>query len=220
MFLLTVDKDNKHDIVLNSKSSENIGGILKNFKKWCVRAGGALALLVCIPILWRIHEGDILNPMSYFLWSFLSLICAVSLIRAKEGGATMVLGYIFSDFSIGLYAYKKSGKAEFGRFEWIIAALTILCVFMYMVCEKRKRYTPSVILNTTACIIAGVPLMIESFQSPYSISYLVCFLYLCVSGLTFFGEQPNLKAKLLPGASIVYWIIIVIGLVFLRSSGA
>lgn len=179
-------------------------------KSFAVKLGGILALLVGIPVIWRIHEGDILNPMSYFLWTSLSIICAFVLFRAKKGGVTMLLGYIVSDFSIGFYAYLKSGKAEFGRFEWAVAVITAFCAIIYIVCELRQDYTPSVIVNTTACIVAGVPLVADSYKHPHQMSFLVAGLYLLVSGLSFWGEKPNLHARLLPGASAVYWIVIII----------
>jgi hypothetical protein len=106
-------------------------------KNTCVKLGGLGALLICLPVMWRIHEGDKFNPLSFFLWSALSVVCAIVLIRAKKGGHTMVLGYVLSDFLIGFYAYLKSGRIEFGKFEWFIVALTTVCAVFFEICSKR-----------------------------------------------------------------------------------
>ncbi|NBQ47174.1 MAG: YHYH protein [Sphingobacteriia bacterium] len=119
-------------------------------KDLAVKLGGIGAVLVCIPVMISISKGDAYNPTSFFLWSLLSVVCAIVLWRAKKGGHVMFIGYVISDFLIGSYAYAKSGKASFGTFERYVAALVVACIIAYVWCEYRKKFTPSVIINGTA----------------------------------------------------------------------
>ncbi|MEK7642147.1 MAG: hypothetical protein AAB365_04145 [Patescibacteria group bacterium] len=192
-------------------------------KDLCVKLSGIGALLICIPVMWRISQGDVFNPASYFLWSLLSLVCVLVLLRDKKGGHTMMIGYVASDFLIGFYAYRKLGKASFGSFEWLIVALTGVCVCIWLWCEhvarrdKKQDFKPSVITNTVACMIAGIPQIIDSFKNPYQVSFVICAFYMLVSGLAYYGEKPTLNGRLLPGVSIIYWIIMIVGLIIARS---
>ncbi len=198
-------------------------------KKICVKLSGWGALLVCVPVMYQIHKGDIFNPASYFLWSALSLICSLVLIRAKEGGHTMMLGYFLSDFSVGLYASLRSGKAIFGKFEWFVIALTILCIIIYVWCELRgdakqsdqdpkakKVFKPAVIVNGVACMIAGLPQIADSFRDPHSISFVICGLYVVISCLAYYGEE-NFNGKFIPGLSLFYWFALVWGILVART---
>lgn len=184
-------------------------------KNLCVKLSGVGALLICVPVMYRIAAGDMFNPMSYFLWSFLSLICGVVLIRAKKGGHTMMAGYFFSDFSVGIFAYVKSGKASFGGFEYFVAALTVACICIYVWCELRKSFKPAVISNAIACVIAGIPLMVDALQNPNRMSLFIANSYLLISLLAYYGEQ-TFNGKLIPGLSVVYWIIILVGVTVQR----
>lgn len=175
----------------------------------CVRLGGLGALLICLPVMWRIHEGDTFNSLSYFLWTLLSLIVTLVYIRDKKGGVTMMAAYVLSDLSIGTYAYYKTGKAVFGRFEVGILILTILCLGLYVVCEVRKRFTPSVILNATAAVIAGIPQFLTGIKDPSSIALWICVLYTLISALSYYGEKPTLNGRLIPAVSIIYWLILI-----------
>jgi hypothetical protein len=185
-------------------------------KKLSVRLGGLGALLIAIPIMYRIHEDDIFNPASYFLWSLLSLICFVTLIRAGNGGHTMMMGYFFSDISIAIYSYVKSGRASLGSFEWFIIVITALCAVLYIFCEMQKNFKPAIIANASACFIAGFPQIADSFRNPYQMSLVICGLYMLISSLAFYGEKPTLNGRLIPGLSIIYWILIIVGLLIAR----
>jgi hypothetical protein len=178
-------------------------------KELCVKLSGVCALLMSLPVMYRIHEGDIFNPTSYFLWSLLSLICVVVLVRGKKGGYTIMAGYVLSDLSIGIYAYLKSGRASIGWFEWFIVGLTAVCTIVYVWCEMRGSFKPAVIVNATACMIAGIPLFVDTFERPQHMSFLICWLYTGVSSLGFYGER-HFNGKLIPGLSIIYWVILII----------
>ena len=186
-------------------------------KNFCLRLSGLGALFICIPVIYRISKGDIFNPASFFLWGLLSLVCAVVLIRAKKGGHILVIGYFFSDLLIASYAYIKSGKASFGNFEWLIIILTCICAGLYAWCEFRGDFKPAVITNATACMVAGIPQIVDSFRKPYQMSLVICGIYTLISVLNYYGEQPNLNGRLLPGLSILYWIVIIGGVIIARS---
>ena len=175
----------------------------------CIKLGGIGALLICLPVMWEIHQGDRFNPVSYFLWTFLSLICTIVLIRAKKGGWVMMAGYVLSDCAVGLYAYAKSGKAEFGHFEWFIVALTAICACLYVWCEKKNNFTPAVITNAIACVLAGIPQMIDSFKNPAQVNITIACLYVGISGISCYGERPTLNGRLISGLSVIYWLIII-----------
>lgn len=191
--------------------------MIEKIKWWCVKLGGLGALLVCIPVMWKIHQGDRFNPVSYYLWTLLSLVCTVVLVRAGKGGVTMMGGYVLSDFSVATYAYIKSGQAVFGKFEWFIVSLTLVCAILYVWCESKKNYTPSVIVNAIACCVAGIPQIMDTFHDPYSMGFMICIMYMMVSVLSYYGEQPSLNGRLIPGVSIVYWIIMIVGILIGRA---
>lgn len=186
-------------------------------KGLCVKMSGVGALLICIPVVYRIHAGDVFNPASYFLWAALSLVCFVVLLRAKDGGHTLLAGYFLSELIIGLYACVKSGKATLGKFEWFIVALTAACAAIYVWCEasSRKRglkaFKPSVIVNGIACMIAGMPLLVDSIRDPRKMSFTICALYIIISWLGYYGEK-TFNGKFIPGLSILYWAVIVVGM--------
>lgn len=184
-------------------------------KNLLVKMSGIGALLICLPVMYRIHQGDSFNPASYFLWSLLTLVCTVTLIRSKKGGHTMMIGYFFSDISIGIYAYVKSGRASFGQFEWFVIGLTLICICVYVACELRKSFRPAVIVNATACMIAGLPLLVDSIRNPTQMSLVICWLYILVSVFGYYGER-TFDGKLIPGLSIIYWIVIIGGIMIAR----
>ncbi len=184
-------------------------------QKWLVRLSGLGALLISIPVMYRIHEGDRFNPVSYFLWSSLALICTITLIRAKKGGYMLMGGYVLSDASVGTYAYFHGGSSSLGKFEWFITALVMICAALYVWCESRKNFKPAVIINGTACIIAGIPVIADSFQNPHQMSLVICYLYLLISAMAYYGER-SFNGKFIPGLSIGYWILIIGGIAILR----
>ena len=183
----------------------------------CVKLGGLGAVLICIPVIWAIHQGSRFNPVSYFLWTFLSIVCTVVAIRAKKGGWMMMAGYTVSDFAVGLYAYIKSGRAEFGRFEVFIVTLAAICACLYVWCELKKNFTPAVITNATACLLVGIPQMIDAFKSPDQVNLKIAYLYVAISGVTFYGETPTLNGRLIPGLSTIYWLVIIVATAIVRS---
>lgn len=185
-------------------------------KELCVKLSGIGALLICIPVIYRISQGDLFNPASFFLWSLLSLVCVVVLVRAKKGGYMLMAGYALSDLSIGICAYLKNGKANVGAFEWFIVVLTVLCAAIYIHCEIKKNFTLSVVVNGIACMVAGIPLAADSFREPHKVSFSIITLYMIVSGLGYYGER-NFNGKFIPGLSIIYWLVIVAGVLIARS---
>lgn len=185
-------------------------------KELCVKLSGIGALLICIPVIYRISQGDLFNPASFFLWSLLSMVCTVVLVRAKKGGYAMMAGYVLSDLSIGICAYLKNGKASVGAFEWFIVVLTALCAAIYVSCEMKKSFTLSVVVNGIACMVAGIPLVVDSFREPYKVSFSIVALYMIVSSLGYYGER-NFNGKFIPGLSIIYWLVIVVGVLIARS---
>jgi hypothetical protein len=185
-------------------------------KDLCVKLSGVGALLICIPVIYQISQGDMFNPASFFLWSLLSVICVIVLVRAKKGGWIMMAGYALSDLLIGIAAYLKSGRATIGTFEWFIVALTAICAVIYVSCELRKSFRLSVIVNGIACMVAGIPLIVDSVRNPYKVSFYIIGLYMIVSLLGYYGER-NFNGKFIPGLSLIYWIIIVGGVLIARS---
>ncbi len=184
-------------------------------KDLAVKLSGIGAVLVCIPVMISISKGDAYNPTSFFLWSLLSVVCAIVLWRAKKGGHVMFIGYVISDFLIGSYAYAKSGKASFGTFERYVAALVVACIIAYVWCEYRKKFTPSVIINGTAMMIAGFPIIVDSFREPQKFNFVNAWIYLTLSGLSLYGER-NFNGKFTPGLSVTYWIVAIVGVLVLR----
>ncbi|HEU5114937.1 MAG TPA: hypothetical protein VFT82_04200 [Candidatus Paceibacterota bacterium] len=186
------------------------------FRNVLVKLSGVCALLVSLPVIYRIYEGDLLNPTSYFLWSSLSLVCFVVLIRANEGGHTMMVGYFLSDLCIGTYALIKGGQSKFGWFEILVICLTVICAAIFARCELRKKYNPAVIASGIACVVAGIPLLIDAFVHPYKMSYMICLCYLAISLFGYFGET-TFKGKFIPGLSAVYWLVILGGVAVERA---
>jgi hypothetical protein len=184
-------------------------------KSLAVKLSGIGAVLICIPVMISINKGDAYNPASFFLWALLSVVCTIVLWRAKKGGHVLMAGYTVSDASIGTYAFVKSGKAIFGTFEWCIAGLVVVCIAAYLWCESRKKFTPSVIINGIACMIAGIPLIVDSFHSPHTFSFMNSTIYLTLSSLGFYGET-SFNGKFIPGLSMAYWIVAMVGVFILR----
>jgi len=178
-------------------------------KDLCVKIGGLGALLVCLPVIWRIYEGDAFNSVSYVLWSALSLVCTIVLIRAKKGGHTLMACYVLSDLLIGVYAYVHTGQAHFGGIEWFIVALAAGCASVYVWCEYRKNFRPAVIMNGASLVVAGIPQMVDSFRHPEHVSILICSLYVLISAFSYYGEKPTLNGRLIPVLSMVYWLVII-----------
>ncbi len=190
--------------------------IKADFRNVCVNLGGWGAFLICLPVIWSIYQGDKYSATSYFLWSLLSIVVTVVLIRAKNGGYKIMLGYVLSDFSIGLYAYLKDRSLTFGHFEATITTLTVMCVVMYVWSERRERFQPAVIVSAIAAIVAGIPQIYYSFAHPFSTNITICFLYIIVSALSYYGDKPTWEARLIPGLSIIYWLIIIFGVLYYR----
>ena len=185
-------------------------------KEICKKLGGLGALLTCIPVIYRINQGDAFNPTSFFLWSMLSLICFIVLYRTKRGGHVLMGGYVFADLSIGLWAYHKSHVVQFGKFEMFIVGMAMACAGLYAWCESRKNFRPAVMTNATALVLAGVPQILDSFAEPFKVSFGVCSVYIAVSALSYYGEEQTLEARLIPGLSIVYWVVIIGGVLIER----
>jgi hypothetical protein len=178
--------------------------------------GGLGAFLICIPVIWSIYRGDKYSATSYFLWSIMSVVVTVVLIRAREGGYTIMAGYVLSDFSIGLYVYLKDKTVTFGYFEAMVAVLTLMCLCMYVWSERRKRFRPAIVMCAIAAIVAGIPQIFYSFAHPFSTSLTICFLYIIVSALSYYGDKPTFEARLIPALSIVYWMVIIFGVINYR----
>jgi hypothetical protein len=186
-------------------------------KNLCVKISGLGALLICLPIIYRIWQGDQFNPASFFLWSGLSVVCTIVLWRAKKGGHVLLGCYVLSDLTIAICALLKQGQMTFGKFEWFVAGITIACTGLYLWCESRKKYTASVVSNGIACIIAGIPQAIDSLQNPEKANLVIVMLYTFISGLAYYGEK-NFNGKFIPGLSVLYWIFITIGVLIARHS--
>ncbi len=184
-------------------------------KDLAVKLSGIGAVLICIPVMISISKGDAYNPATYFLWGLLSIVCTIVLWRAKRGGHVLLAGYTVSDLTIGAYAYAKSGRASFGSFEWYVAGLVVVCIIAYVWCEHRGKFTPSVIINGIACMIAGIPLIVDSFHDPHKFNFVNAVIYLALSSLGFYGEK-NFNGKFIPGLSIGYWILAMIGVLIAR----
>jgi len=187
-----------------------------SMKTLATQISGIGAVLICLPVMLDINRGGAYNPATFFLWALLSVVCTITLWRAKKGGHILMMGYTISDFSIGLYASIKSSKPSFGPFEWFTAALVVICIVIYVWCESRKQLTPSVIINGLACIIAGVPLIVDSFREPHKFGYGIAGAYIALSGLGFYGES-TFNGRFIPALSVVYWIVAVVGVTIARA---
>jgi hypothetical protein len=131
-------------------------------------------------------------------------------------GYTIMAGYVLSDFSIGLYVYLKDKTVTFGYFEAMVAVLTLMCLCMYVWSERRKRFRPAIVMCAIAAIVAGIPQIFYSFAHPFSTSLTICFLYIIVSALSYYGDKPTFEARLIPALSIVYWMVIIFGVINYR----
>jgi hypothetical protein len=181
-------------------------------KNLCVKLSGIGALLTCIPVIYRIDQGDIFNPASYFLWCALSLVCTFVYIHTKEGGHVIMAGYFLADLSVGIYAYIKSGKAHFGAFEWFVGFMTMACIALYVLCRLRKSMMPAVVASGGACIIAGIPLLVDTFRDPSGMSYSICWMYTALSVIAFWGGD-TFQSRFVPTLSVFYWGAIIVRLV-------
>lgn len=209
------------------RSSREALQICLSMKDWLQKLSQGLgvvgALAIAFPILFKIHEGEtIFNPLSYFMWSSLSVLAAVVLYRAGEGGWQLLAAYWASDFSIASYAYFKARKLEFGWFEGFVIGLVAVCTIIWLRCETKRRYSgqtdyrASVIANATALMLAGVPQVWDAWKKPNEVSMFIAWSYIGISVASFFGES-KFNGRLVPGVSIVYWIVIMIPVLYLRT---
>ncbi len=183
----------------------------EKLKRLFVTMSGVGALLIALPVMYRIYKGDVFNPITYLLWAGFSVLCTYVLVRDKQGGHVMMIGYCISDLAIGLYALYKGNAATIGTFDCFVVGLVVFCALVYLRCAARHDLRLSIITNATACIIAGLPLLWNSIKNPQQMSFMVCFAYLAVSGFGYYGEK-SFNGKLIPGVSIVYWVICIGGM--------
>lgn len=179
-------------------------------KELCVKLSGIGALLICGPVIYRISQGDVFNPASFFLWSALALVSTIVLVRAKKGGHVLIAGYFLSDLIIGICAYRQTGQMKMEAFEWFVLAITATCTIIYLICELRGNLRPAVISNAAALMMAGMPQLIDFIQHPHQTSFVICGLYMLINVLGFYGER-TFNGKLIGGLSIIYWTVIIVG---------
>lgn len=192
-------------------------------QKVCRGLGVVGALAIALPILLKIHGGEtIFNPLSYFMWSSLSVLAAVVLYRAGEGGWQLMAAYWGSDFAIGLYGYLKAGTLKFGWFEGFVIGLVLVCTIIWLRCEAKKQhsgqkdYKASVIANAAAMMLAGIPQIGDAWRKPNELSMFVAGGYIAVSVASYLGES-KFNGRLIPGLSVVYWIVIIVPVLYLRT---
>lgn len=178
-------------------------------KKFCVNLGGIGAALVCIPAIYEIHRGnDAFSPVSYFLWAALSVVCLIVLVREKKGGLALMSGYFVSEMAIGLFALAKGGAIQLSTYDVFVIILVAICAAFYVWCELRNNLVPAIIINASACIIAGIPQLTDSIAKPNDVSIATCVFYVVVNFLSYYGEKPTLHGRLIPALFFFYWLII------------
>ena len=167
-------------------------------------AGGALALLLFIPMIARIikygAEGQ--SGASWLLWGALDAILTVSL-YVRAGNYPLPLGFTIGDIALVVLLVAKA-KFKWSRFDSGILGLVIGCVIAWKWAGPRT----AAIASTLGVVVAGIPGLLAMWKEPQRKVGTVWAGYIVANGLSFFGGTAmTVEERFAPAMFAAYSLV-------------
>lgn len=169
-------------------------------------SGGGLAALMFIPIIIDASKGASFNPLSFFLWSGLSLVLTMVLMRSGESWI-LPASWVVSDIIVGiaLLTYFRQ-SATIGLHEITVMILIVICTILWI----TSKTWVATIACTSALTLAAVPQAIDIYQHPEHASWRIWAIYFISNTLAFFGGKTwSIEDRLPAGVSMVLCLVFV-----------
>jgi hypothetical protein len=159
-------------------------------------AGGALALLLFIPMIFGIlkegAEGQ--SCASWFLWGLLDTVLTISVIE-QHGNFLLPLGFAIGDVLLVVLLLIK-GRFRWGLFETGIFLMVIGCLAGWKFAGPKI----ATISATIGICIAGIPGLIAMWKHPQRKVGNVWAGYILANALSFFGGTAmTVEERFAPG---------------------
>lgn len=173
-------------------------------KKYLTLSGGIIAGLMFIPIIVDAIRGASFNPVSFLLWSGLSLVLTLVLIKSGDSWILPAC-WVVSDCIVGtVLLFGLHQKATFGTHEIVITVLIVVCTVVWL---TSKTWVATVAC-TTALVLAALPQTFDIYRHPEHASWKIWAIYFVSNTLAFLGGQRwNIEDRLPAGISMVMCVI-------------
>lgn len=170
--------------------------------------GGAIGFIAyLVGMYYIIRKKKYPSFASYALWAILDGIMLYHAAQNPEGANLPII----AGFTIGsaFTAIVLLVKVEFSweKTEWIVTFLIIVCLYV----KYNYNHDTMTIATATALMLAGVPLLIDTYKKPNTVPTLVWGIFAVGSTIAFFGKTSwALDEWLFSGTSAIYCCIITI----------
>lgn len=167
--------------------------------------GSALAIVLYFPLWWQIKEraGAGQNFLTWILWFSLDVVVTASLV-SKKGNLLLAATYTIGSFITVLVIRKFGDKGRWTRFETMVLALVFLSMAVW--CFSGDRM--ATIASTTAIVIAGIPLLVDTFKEPKKAPLAVYAGYVVASCLSAVGGKNwSVEERLYPVAIGIFSLL-------------
>jgi hypothetical protein len=159
-------------------------------------AGGALALLLFIPLLRSINnegaEGQ--SCATWFLWGLLDTVLTISVIE-QRGNFYLPLGFAIGDLLLVIFLLVK-GRFRWGWFETAILVMVIGCVVGWKLAGPKI----ATVSATMGICIAGIPGLVAVLKNPQPKVGNVWAAYVLANLLSFLGGSAmTIEERFAPG---------------------
>jgi hypothetical protein len=159
-------------------------------------AGGALALLLFIPLLRSINkegaEGQ--SCATWFLWGLLDTVLTISVIE-QRGNFYLPLGFAIGDLLLVIFLLVK-GHFRWGWFETAILVMVIGCVVGWKLAGPKI----ATVSATMGICIAGIPGLVAVLKNPQPKVGNVWAAYVLANLLSFLGGSAmTIEERFAPG---------------------
>ncbi|HEY0908422.1 MAG TPA: hypothetical protein VGE35_03690 [Candidatus Paceibacterota bacterium] len=165
---------------------------------------GSLAYLHLVIMTAR-GTGEGLSLTTFALWSALAWITSITMYKQK---VSPVVPAIFATGATATTAVLLAkGRYGWTGFDTLIAILVFLCVVLWM----TKGPMWALVLSVVAAVIAAVPFIVMSWQSPATIPIIANSGFLITNVLAFASAKEwTLKDRLYSGANIIVCLLLVL----------
>lgn len=170
--------------------------------------GGAIGFSAyLIGMYYIIRKNKYPSFASYALWAILDGIMLYHAAQNPEGAnLPIIAGFTIGSAFTAIVLLAK-GAFSWGKTEWIVTFLIIVCLYV----KYNYSHNTMTIATATALMLAGVPLLIDTFKKPDSVPTSVWVLFAIGSIVAFMGKKSwALDECLFSGTSAIYTTVIVL----------
>jgi len=168
-------------------------------------SSGVLGLLMYAPLIRHAlrHNGAGQSFAMWALWAVLDTTLTLSIV-VQHGNYLLPAGFAVGSMILSLILFAK-GRFLWGRFEYTITALVIVCLCVWALSGSQM----ATIASSLAIVIAGLPAVVELWRNPQRGIAHVWLGYAAANLLALFGGSDwSIEERFAPGVFVAQTLVL------------